>query len=48
MVGNFFFRCAVSSAALWNMKMKLLPQEPRKEKAVIFYDNGTKIKAVFK
>lgn len=43
MVTGFFFRSAVSCAALWNLKMKIMAN-----KQVIFYDNGTKIKAVFK
>lgn len=48
MVTGFLFRSAVSCAALWNLKMKIMAKEPKDDKKVIFYDNGTKIKAVFK
>lgn len=48
MVTGFFFRSAVSCAALWNLKMKIVPQQPKQDKLVIFYDNGNRIKAVIK
>lgn len=47
MVTNFFFRSAVASAELWNLKMRLLDGKPAK-RSVIFFDNGHKFIAIYK
>lgn len=45
MMQNFIFQSAVNSAALWNLSLKIR-EKPKKEKLLVFYDDGSKIKTV--
>lgn len=47
MVTNFFFRSAVASASLWDLKMRVLGGKPAR-RSVIFFDNGHKFIAIYK
>ena len=47
MMQTFIFRSAVNSAALWNLSQKIR-EKPNKEKLLVFYDDGSKIKTVMK
>lgn len=48
MIQNFFFRSAVKEAALWNLQNKVMSKDSKEDKPFILYDNGNKIKVVFK
>lgn len=48
MMQNFIFRSAVNGAALWNLLQKLHEEKKPEKKMLAFYDNGSKIKTVFK
>lgn len=48
MMQNFIFRSAVNGAALWNLQMRLLADKEPKNKLLLIYDDGRKIKTVIK
>jgi len=47
MVGNFLFRSAVKSAALWNAHQRISNKKPEKP-MVIIYEYQNKFKAIIK